>query len=75
MPRGVALSLQYRILIYSRLKAGFSARQIFELVFGAESLFVTLRHLQKLERVLLGDYAIANEYICGPRKKKLVEPA
>ena len=35
MPRKVALSLQYRILIYSRLKAGFSARQIFELVFGA----------------------------------------
>ena len=61
--------MQYRILIYSRLKAGFSARQIFELVFGAESLFVTLRHLQKLERVLFGDDAIASEYICRPRKQ------
>ena len=33
MPRGVALSLQFRILIYRRVQAGFSAQEIFELGF------------------------------------------
>ena len=38
MPRGIALSLQFRILIFSKVQAGFTARQIFELVFGVDAI-------------------------------------
>ena len=69
MPKGVALSLQFRILIYRRVQAGFSARQIFDLVFGSEDSIISYRHLKLLHSRLLHDEDFTRFYICGPVKK------
>ena len=69
MPKGVALSLQFRILIYRRVQAGFSARQIFDLVFGSEDLIISYRHLKLLHSRLLHDEDFSRFYTCGPLKK------
>ena len=41
MPRGVALSLQFRILLFTRFRDGFTAAQIFQLVFGGGATLIT----------------------------------
>ena len=69
MPRGVALSLQFRILIFSRVQAGFTARQIFELVFGIDDSIISYRHLKYLHNRLLNDAEFTRFYTCGPAKK------
>jgi hypothetical protein len=69
MPRGVALSLQFRILIYRRVQAGFSAQEIFELVFGSETNIISLKHLKLICNLLLNNPVWAATYTCGPSKK------
>ena len=69
MPRGVALSLQFRILIFSRVQAGFTARQIFELVFGIDDSIISYRHLKYLHNRLLNDAEFTRLNTCAPVKK------
>ena len=69
MPKGVALSFQFRFLIYRRFIAGFTPLEIFELIFGSETNFISFRHLQLLSRKILSDPLFTKSYICGPLKK------
>ena len=69
MPRGVALSLQFCILIFSRVQAGFTARQIFELIFVLDASIISYRHLKYLHNRLLNDAEFTRLNTCGPVKK------
>ena len=69
MPRGVALSLQFRILLFTRFRDGFSPEQIFRVIFGGESTFISWRHIKFLGNKLRDDEEFTRTYLLGPVKK------
>jgi hypothetical protein len=68
MPRGVALSLQFRVLLFTRFRDGFTAAQIFQLLFGGEATFITWRHVKFLGNKFLVDEVFTTNYLLGPVK-------
>ena len=69
MPRGIALSLEFRILLFTRFHDGFSAQQIFQILFGGVSIFVSWRHVKFLLNKFLIDEEFTRVYLLGPAKK------
>ena len=73
-----ALSLQFRILIYRRVQAGFSARQIFDLVIERRNIqcndFDGLRFLDRVAHIDVADLIFGDEMSSDPKsfQKKLL---
>ncbi len=67
--RGIALSLEFRILLFTRFHDGFSAQQIFQIIFGGVSIFISWRHVKFLLNKFLTDEEFTRVFLLGPAKK------